>query len=123
VARNQSYNNAARSSSNLRPVLSDAYESLVLSGRHAGNHWDVKILSGSRKTATRRIIASLRLPFWNLIKPALNFLIAIFISYRLGTHDLPPAQPDDSRLLMSEFNSPLMTSLPPMRDFVCTASA
>lgn len=65
---------------------------------------------------------SLRLLVWNVIKLALNFLIAIFLSYNSRTRA--------GRLLnclfnhlMNEFNPSLMTSLQLVRDLLNTASA
>jgi hypothetical protein len=71
------------------------------SGRQPEIVQDIEGLLGSRKTATRRFTASLRLPVWNVIKPALNFLIAIFLSYRSDTH-APTGSPTGSFKLFNE---------------------
>lgn len=85
VARNQSYNTRP-----VRPLICVRYVQtpmrvLIYVVAISGNHQGFQNPAGSRKTATRRFTASLLLPVWNVIKPALNFLIAIFISYQSNT--------------------------------------
>jgi hypothetical protein len=66
---------------------------------------------------------SLRLRVWNVIKLALNSLIAIFLSY--NSHTQAGRDPNCllKSFLMNEFNPPLMTFLSRVRDLISTASA
>ena len=78
----------------------------------------------SRRDSHPSNALSVRSPAWNVIKPSLNFLIAIFISYCLARsfaleRVLPSRVPQ--RFLMSEFNAALMTSSLPLRDLLSIA--
>jgi len=77
----------------------------------------------SRRDSHPSNALSVRSPAWNVIKPSLNFLMAIFISYCLArTFALERVLPRvPQRFLMSEFNAALMTSLLPLRDLLSIA--